>query len=121
LFRRRGKASSNVSQENIAVAKPIRRKEKKKAGKAVPLPLGKENFFIIGAGVVVIIAGYVAMLEGSVEGFLSLVLSPILLVLGYCVIIPIGILYKRRDIRENQSGELAAGQLDESRGEVRAS
>ena len=36
------------------------------------------------------------MLEGSVEGFLPLVLSPILLVAGYCVVIPIGIMYRKR-------------------------
>jgi hypothetical protein len=35
------------------------------------------------------------MLEGSVEGVLPTVVAPILLVLGYCVIIPIGILYRK--------------------------
>lgn len=50
---------------------------------------------IMGIGIVVIAAGYLAMLEGSVEGFLPLVVAPILLVLGYCVIVPFGILYKK--------------------------
>ena len=59
------------------------------------LPLSKQNFVIIGIGVATVFAGYAAMLEGSVEGFLPLVLAPILLVLGYCVIIPFGILYKK--------------------------
>ncbi len=35
------------------------------------------------------------MIEGSVEGFLPLVLAPILLVAGYCVIIPLGIMYRK--------------------------
>ncbi len=42
------------------------------------------------------------MLEGSIEGFLPLTVAPILLVLGYCVVIPIGILYRRRKKEETQ-------------------
>ncbi len=59
------------------------------------IPLAKENYVIMGVGIAVIVAGYLAMLEGSIEGFLPLVVSPILLVVGYCVIIPFGILYKK--------------------------
>ncbi len=80
------------------MAKPIRKKEARKRSESI-LPLSRQNFMIIGAGLVVIVGGYLAMLEGSVEGFLPLVLSPILLVLGYCVIIPIGILYRRPELR----------------------
>jgi hypothetical protein len=50
---------------------------------------------ILGIGLVVIVLGYFAMIEGSVEGFLPLVLAPILLVLGYCVMIPLGIMYRK--------------------------
>lgn len=59
------------------------------------MPLGRENFTIIGAGILAIIAGYLAMSEGSVEGFLPLVVAPILLVIGYCLLIPLGILYRK--------------------------
>jgi hypothetical protein len=59
------------------------------------LPLVRENFLIIAAGIGVILIGYLAMMEGSVEGFLPTVVAPILLVLGYCVIIPLGILYRK--------------------------
>lgn len=86
------------------MAKPIRKPLRKPVRKneqshrsliSEPLPLGRENYFILGAGILVIVAGYLAMLEGSVEGFLPLVLSPILLVSGYCVVIPIGIMYRK--------------------------
>jgi len=78
------------------VAKPIRKREQKHKSLAPePLPLGRENYIILGAGILIIVAGYLAMLEGSVEGFLPLVLSPILLVAGYCVVIPIGIMYRK--------------------------
>ena len=58
------------------------------------LPLNKQNFVILGAGLFTIALGYAAMLEGSVEGFLPLVAAPILLLIGYCVLIPLGILYR---------------------------
>jgi hypothetical protein len=86
------------------VAKPIRKPVRKNDQKhrslvSEPLPLGRENYIILGAGILVIVAGYLAMLEGSVEGFLPLVLSPILLVTGYCVVIPIGIMYRKRALK----------------------
>jgi len=59
------------------------------------LPLAKENFTILGIGILTIFVGYIAMLEGSVEGFLPLVAAPILLVIGYCVLIPLGIIYRK--------------------------
>ncbi len=82
------------------MAKPIRKQVRKTDQKhrslsSEPLPLGRENYMILGAGILVIVAGYIAMLEGSVEGFLPLVLSPILLVTGYCVVIPLGIMYRK--------------------------
>ena len=78
------------------IRKPIRRADQKhRSLTAEPLPLGRENFMILGAGILLIVAGYIAMLEGSVEGFLPLVLSPILLVTGYCIVIPIGIMYRK--------------------------
>jgi hypothetical protein len=83
------------------VAKPIRKKEQKhRSLVSEPLPLGRENYMILGAGILVIVAGYIAMLEGSVEGFLPLVLSPLLLVAGYCVIIPVGIMYRKSAPKE---------------------
>ncbi|MBP1647860.1 MAG: hypothetical protein H6Q30_1305 [Bacteroidetes bacterium] len=79
------------------MARPIRKKDspRRRTTREVHLPLGRENFIILGIGVAVIILGYLAMLEGSVEGFLPLVLAPILLVAGYCVIIPLGIMYRK--------------------------
>jgi hypothetical protein len=76
------------------MAKAIKRQDKRRQ-KDEALPLGGDNFKIIGVGITVIIAGYLALAKGPIEGFLPLVLAPILLVLGYCVIIPLGILYKK--------------------------
>ncbi len=81
------------------MAKPIRKKEiqRRRVAREQSLPLGKDNFRIIGVGLLVILAGYLAMLTGSVEGFLPLVVSPILLVVGYCVIVPAGIIYRKKE------------------------
>jgi hypothetical protein len=51
------------------------------------------NYIIIGIGLLVIIIGYIMLSQNSVDGFIPTVLAPIVLVIGYCVIIPIGILF----------------------------
>ncbi len=74
--------------------------EKGKAGKKRRVedvfPLDRTNFMIIGAGVVVIIAGYIAMMGDTVESFRQLTIAPLLLLFGYCVLIPVGIMYRKR-------------------------
>ncbi len=78
------------------MAKVIKKKSQRQRGFTEgDIPLSRQNYIIMGIGVLVIVAGYLAMLQGSVEGFLPLVVSPILLVLGYCVIVPLGILYRK--------------------------
>lgn len=57
-------------------------------------PLEKDNFIIIGIGIMLLIIGYILMSENSVDGFLPTVIAPILLAAGYCVVIPYGILKK---------------------------
>ncbi|MBI1804786.1 MAG: DUF3098 domain-containing protein [Ignavibacteriae bacterium] len=65
-------------------------------------PLEKENFVIIGIGLLTIVLGYIALSGNTVEGFRQLTLSPILLLLGYCVIIPIGIMYRKKEKKSVQ-------------------
>lgn len=54
----------------------------------VDLPFGKKNYMLFGVAALVIIAGYVALSNGSIT------VAPILLLLGYLVLIPIAILAK---------------------------
>ena len=83
------------------MAKAIRKKDsKRKPFRDDHLPLSKENFQIMGVGLVLILAGYIAMYNQPVEGFLPLVVAPILLVLGYCIVIPLGLLYKKSSVKE---------------------
>jgi hypothetical protein len=62
--------------------------------KEFSFPLERENFMIIGLGVLLLVVGYVLMSQNSVDGFLPTVIAPILLVAGYCVVIPYGIMKK---------------------------
>ena len=91
------------------MAKTVRKGERRRKGqKPEKLPLEKENFYIIGVGLVVILVGYLALANGPIEGFLPLVLAPTLLVLGYCVIIPLGILWKKSYLRPENSSQDSA-------------
>jgi hypothetical protein len=70
------------------------------------MALTTKNYMIIGIGILSIIIGYIFMSENSVNGFLPTVIAPILLVLGYCVIVPFGILYKDKlAVEENDNDE----------------
>jgi hypothetical protein len=60
------------------------------------LSLEAVNYYILLAGVAVILLGYGALSMGPWDGFVPLTVAPILLVLGYCVIIPAGIIYRKK-------------------------
>ena len=57
-------------------------------------PYKRKNYVLFGVGVFVIIMGYLIMYTGDVNSFQSLVISPLLLLLGYLVIIPLALLKK---------------------------
>ena len=52
------------------------------------------NYLIFGIGVLTISIGYLLMWTGETTSFQSVKLSPVVLVIGYCIIIPISIMYK---------------------------
>lgn len=54
------------------------------------LPFTRQNYLLMGAGLLAIIVGYIALGSGSIT------LAPILLVLGYCVLFPLGIIWGGR-------------------------
>ena len=58
-------------------------------------PYKRKNYVLFGVGVFVIIVGYLIMYTGEVDSFRSLVISPLLLLVGYLVIIPMAILIKQ--------------------------
>ena len=52
------------------------------------IPFGKKNYILFGIAALVIVGGYIALSKGSIT------LAPILLLLGYLVLIPMAILAK---------------------------
>jgi len=85
------------------MAKLKSQSKKKKKIEVFQLSLSTLNYIVIGVGILFIIIGYVFLSENSVDGFMPTVVAPILLVLGYCVIIPLGILmnFNKKDKTEN--------------------
>ncbi|MFM8178583.1 MAG: DUF3098 domain-containing protein [Candidatus Kapaibacterium sp.] len=69
-------------------------------------PYSRKNFLIFGLGIVVIIVGYLLMSTGISDEAshqtawnnpLAVSVAPVVLVIGYCVIIPYAILRMFRD------------------------
>lgn len=68
--------------------------------------LGKENYYIIGAGVLLLIIGYFLMSggqqapdqynENEIYSFRRITLAPIVVILGY-IAIAIGIMYRKKN------------------------
>ncbi|MBL7192161.1 hypothetical protein ISS30_10760 [bacterium] len=69
---------------------------KKKQVQQTGLPFSGRNYIWMGAGLAVILLGYISLAQGPVNSFWSLTLAPVLLVIGYCVLMPIGILLRNK-------------------------
>ncbi len=63
-------------------------KKEKKEKEMIKVPFKKENYIIMGIGLLLIILGFIFLAIGDKT------ISVIFLTLGYCVFIPIGIIYK---------------------------
>lgn len=90
------------------MAKVVKSKKTKHA-ETFHLSLTNRNYAIIGTGILLIIIGYFFMAENSVDGFLPTVIAPILLVLGYIVIVPFGILFKDKSSKTDEAKVSAVG------------
>ena len=56
----------------------------------------KINYVIFGIGLIFIITGYIVMAQGpeNVDSFSSIYLAPIILFIGYIILIPFSLIYK---------------------------
>ena len=65
------------------------------------LPFGKRNYIWFGIAIFTIIVGYVFLGSGDIT------IAPILLVLGYCVLVPIAILLPpEKKVKTPVAGEI---------------
>ena len=61
----------------------------------------KTNYLLLFSGILFIILGYFIMAYGEVNSFQSLTLAPIILFIGYIVLIPSALIYKKRIIKKD--------------------
>ena len=66
-----------------------------KNNKITNWPFNKYNYILFGVGLFIILLGYLLMGTGEVDSFQSVRLSPFLLIIGYLIIIPLSIFYKK--------------------------
>ncbi len=94
---------AKTKQQNIQSLKS--RKHRKEASH-LHFAMTSKNYMIMGVGIALIILGYFFMSENSVSGFLPTTVAPVLLIIGYCVIVPIGILYNDKSNPESEPEEI---------------
>ena len=82
------------------MATKTKKKNVKTAAKSLPSPFNiyweKTNYLLFGLGMFLIIIGFYFMGQGAWNSSASLVISPILLFLGFVVVMPASILYRKR-------------------------
>lgn len=68
-----------------------------KASSVWSSPWSKENYLMLGIGVAVIVVGFVLLSMGmdQWDNPISVSVAPVVLVIGYCVIIPLAIMRMR--------------------------
>ena len=66
----------------------------------------KENLYILILGFVILIVGFILMDQGPWDNPISRTASPIVLLIGYLVVFPFAILYRKnkKDNQDNVSG-----------------
>jgi uncharacterized RDD family membrane protein YckC len=60
------------------------------------LPFSKSNYLLFGIALAILAVGYWALAQPPVDGFLTLTVAPILLVISYCVLIPVAIIWSNK-------------------------
>lgn len=60
------------------------------------------NYLLFLGGIIVILAAYIIMALGDKNSFQGLTLAPVMLVIGYLVIIPLAIIYKPKKKSQKQ-------------------
>jgi hypothetical protein len=82
----------------------------KKIGSPFNIYWNKKNFTLLFIGLLVIITGFVFMSMGSWDSFPSLFISPVILVIGYLIILPASILLVgKKEIDNKNEQEITAG------------
>jgi ATP/ADP translocase len=78
-----------------------------KASSVWSSPWSKDNYLMLGVGVAVIVVGFVLLSKGMEQwdNPLAVSVAPVVLVIGYCVIIPLAIMRMRSGSSASDNGE----------------
>lgn len=57
----------------------------------------KKNILLVGLGILLLVIGFVCLAQGPANNPISLTVAPIVLVVAYLVVIPIGILWNGKN------------------------
>lgn len=86
------------------MAKAVKKRTVKTTKKTFISPFSiywdKTNYILFFAGVLFVIVGFYVMSIGEWDSTTSLVLSPIILFLGYVIIFPLSILFRKKETAE---------------------
>ena len=94
------------------VIKKSFRKTKKTVTPVSPFSIywAKQNYYFLFLGFAVIILGFYFMSIGPWNSSTALVVSPILLIIGYMLVFPASILYKKRTMKDSsQEDNIGSG------------
>ncbi len=73
----------------------------KKVTKSVVSPFknywSKENYYFLAVGILVLLVGFFLMAQSPWNNPISLSVSPVILLFGYFVVLPLAILYKKKN------------------------
>ena len=61
------------------------------------------NYYLFGIGLALIILGYIVMASGEVNSFQSLTVSPIILFVGYIIFIPAALIYRDKNLENEEN------------------
>ncbi len=96
------------------MAKAVKKKNISKSSKVNIIPFNaywtKTNYIILFSGIAVIIAGFFFMSIGPWNSFPSLDVSPIFLIVGYLIILPLSILYTKKEQAASAESSVAKEQ-----------
>ncbi len=109
-----------MAQQTATPIRPVRPTPRQTPGRPLPgrarakknenapvrpfqMPFDAKNIRIILIGIGVIVLGYLVMYFSPTMSDMALTVSPILLLLGYCVIVPLGIMAGMRKKRSATS------------------
>lgn len=86
------------------MAKTVKKRSVKTTKKTFVSPFNiywdKTNYILLFAGILFVIIGFYLMSLGNWDSTTSLVISPIILFIGYVIIFPLAILFRRKESSE---------------------